>query len=276
MAGVKRRRNDDRPAIWVGYGKLLKLLRERAKLTQQGLAEVLGYSVELVASIEQGRRPAQEAFTEAAESALGADGVLITLQEDVDLARLPMFFRDFALLEAEAACRYSYDPLLVPGLLQTEDYARALLSVNFPPLDEAIVEERVAARLARQALLTRQSPPIVFVFIIEESVLYRQIGSREIHVAQLRKLLECARMRNVEVQVMPSSRGAHSGLNGMMVLLETKDRQQYVCIETQDVVAIRSDRDEVSDFYMRYGMLRTQALDSDESVRLIERVIGEL
>lgn len=276
MAGVKRRRNDDRPAIWVGYGKLLKLFRERAKLTQQGLAEVLGYSVELVASIEQGRRPAKLAFTKAAETALRGEGVLITLQEDVDLARLPMFFRDFALLEAEAVCRYSYSPLLVPGLLQTEDYARALLSADFPPLDEPMIDERVAARLSRQVLLARQAPPIVFVFIIEESVLYRQIGSREVHIAQLDKLLECARMRNVEIQIMPTSRGAHSGLNGQMVLLETKDRQQYACIEAQGVVSIRSDREEVSDFYMRYGMLRTQALDADESVRLIEHVRGEL
>jgi transcriptional regulator with XRE-family HTH domain len=266
---------DDRPAIWVGYGRLVKLFRERAGLTQQALADSVGYSYEQVASIEQGRRPAKAAFTEAAERVLRTGGALEVLQEQVDLARLPAFFRDFALLEAEAVSRFSYDPLLVPGLLQTEEYARTLLTAHFPPLDEETVDERVTARLARQALLTRKSPPIVFVFIVEEAALHRAVGGPEVVKGQLRRLLECVAMRNVEIQVMPSARAAHSGLNGQMVLLETTERRQFVSIESQGVVSVRSDREEVSEFWLRYGMLRSQALDTEESARLIERVAGE-
>ena len=171
--------------------------------------------------------------------------------------------------------RFSYDPLLVPGLLQTEDYARALISAHFPPLDDETVEERVAARLARQSLLTRTSPPIVFVFIIEEAALHRAVGGTQVISRQLARLLECSGMRNIEIQIMPTQRAAHSWLNGPMVLLETAERRQFVYVEAQDVVSVRSDRNEVSEFWLRYGMLRTQALSTEESARLIERVAGE-
>lgn len=266
----------ERPAVWTAYGKLLRLFRERAGLTQQELADAIGYSVEQVASVEQGRRPAKAAFTEAAERVLDAVGALRTLQDDVDLAKLPLFFQDFALLESEAVSRFSYDPLLIPGLLQTKQYAEALLNAHFPPLDEETIEQRVAARLARQGLLTRKSPPIVFVFVVEESAVRRTIGSLEVMRAQLAHLLACAATRNVELQIMPTGRGAHSGLNGGMVLLESTDRKQYAYVETQDVVSVRSDRKEVSEFWLRYGMLRTQALSTEESARLIERMAGEL
>jgi transcriptional regulator with XRE-family HTH domain len=167
--------NDDRPAIWTGYGKLVKLFRERAALTQQQLAEQVGYSYEQVASVEQGRRPAKAAFTTAAERILGAGGVLSALQDDVDLAKLPAFFMDFALIEAEAISRFSYDPLLVPGLLQTEDYARALFAGHCPPLDDDTIEQHVEARLHRQQLLTR-TPIVQLCFIIGEAALANPVG----------------------------------------------------------------------------------------------------
>lgn len=276
--GTTGRRGPDkeRPAAWSAYGKLVRLFRERARLTQQALAEAIDYSLEQVASVEQGRRPAKAAFTEAAERVLEAGGALRVLQEDVDRAKLPVFFQDFALLEAEAVSRFSYDPLLIPGLLQTEAYAQALLEAHFPPLPDDIVEQRVAARLARQALLSRKSPPMVFVFIVEEAAIRRVVRNTTVMRQQLEHLLTCSKTRNVELQIMPTARGAHSGLNGPMVLIESTDRKQFVYIEAQDVVSVRSDRNEVSEFFLRYGMLRTQALNTEESSRLVERMAGEL
>ncbi|WP_279328479.1 helix-turn-helix transcriptional regulator [Streptomyces sp. OS603R] len=276
--GTAGRRGPDqeRPAAWSAYGKLVRLFRERAGLTQQALADAIGYSMEQVASVEQGRRPAKAVFTEAAERVLDAGGALRVLQPDVDRARLPLFFQDFALLEAEAVSRFSYDPMLVPGLLQTEAYAQALLEAHFPPLDGETVEQRVAARMARQSLLTRKNPPIVFVFIVEESAIRRLIGNATVMRQQLARLLECSATRNVELQIMPTARGAHSGLNGPMVLLESTDRKQHVYVEAQDIVSVRSDRHEVSEFWLRYGTLRTQALNTEESSCLIQRMVGEL
>ncbi|MET7290593.1 helix-turn-helix transcriptional regulator [Streptomyces griseoloalbus] len=262
--------------MWSAYGKLVRLFRERAGLTQQALADAIGYSLEQVASVEQGRRPAKVAFTEAAERVLGAGGALRVLQEDVDRAKLPEFFQDFALLEAEAVSRFSYDPMLVPGLLQTEAYARALLEAHFPPLEDEAIEQHLTARLARQTLLDRKNPCVVFSFILEEGSLHRMVGSTGVMKDQLAWLRECTRLRNVEIQVMPTQRAAHSGVNGQMVLLETLERRQFVCIEAQGIVNIRSNRNEVSEFWLRYGMLRSQALNTEVSARLIEHMAGEL
>ncbi|MFD1659539.1 helix-turn-helix domain-containing protein [Streptomyces caeni] len=266
----------ERPAVWSAYGKLVRLFRERAGLTQQALADAIGYSSEQVASVEQGRRPAKAAFTEAAEHVLDAGGALRVLQGDVDRAKLPLFFQDFASLEAEAVSRFSYDPMLVPGLLQTEAYAQALLEAHFPPLEEEAIEQHLNARLARQSLLTRKNPCVVFSFILEEGALHRMVGGRSVMGEQLARLRDCTRMRNVEIQVMPTQRAAHSGVNGQIVLLETVERRQFVSIEAQGIVNIRSDRDEVSEFCLQYGMLRSQALNTEESARFIEHLAGEL
>ncbi|MFI1372328.1 Scr1 family TA system antitoxin-like transcriptional regulator [Streptomyces longwoodensis] len=266
----------DVPGVWSAYGVLLQYLRKRAGLNQQQLGDAIGYSLEQVASVEQGRRPAKAAFTAAAERVLEAGGVLDALQGEVDRAKLPRFFRNVALLEAEALSRFSYDPLLIPGLLQTEAYAQALLAAHFPPLDDETIEQRVAARLARQNLLTRKNPPVVFVFVVEEDALRRVVGNKAVMREQLESLLACSRRRNVELQIMQTARGAHSGLNGPMVLLESTNRTRQVYIEAQDVVTVRTAQNEVSEFWLRYGMLRTQALNTEESSRLIERMAGEL
>lgn len=270
----QRSPEDNRPGIWVGYGKLVKLYRERLGMTQQELAEALGYSVELVASIEQGRRPAQARFTGAAETTLNAGGTLAVLQDDVDLAKLPAFFQDFALIETEAVSRYDFEPLLIPGLLQTQEYARALFTAHSPPLSDEIIEQHVEARLSRQKLLTR-TPLVESCFIVGEAALTTVVGSGAVMRGQLQHLLEQGSMRNVEIQVMPSDRGFHPGHNGSMVVLETLEHRRVGYIESQDVGLVITNPTKVSTFGLRYGKLRTQALNAEESARLIERVAGE-
>ncbi|MHA4814522.1 helix-turn-helix domain-containing protein [Streptomyces aculeolatus] len=272
----KRINDDDRPGSWVAYGKLLKFFRTKAGLTQEELAERMGYSQDHCASVEQGRRPAKGEFTERAEEVTGAGGVLEELQEEVDLAQLPTFFRDLAVLEKDSVVRFSYDPLVIPGLLQTEDYARTLLSAAYPPIDDETVDEWLTARLARQSLLYRKKPLVAFTFMFEEATLHRIVGSRQVMAAQLRRLLECAESRNVEIQVMPSARAVHGGLNGHMVLLETVDGKQYVYAEVQGCVMSRVGRDQTGAFWLRYGSMRAVALSTEESIRLIEQVAGEL
>lgn len=271
----KRDENDDKPPIWVGYGKLVKLFRDKANLTQQALADAVGYSYEQVASIEQGRRPAKAAFTDAAETVLMAGGVLAALQDDVDRAKLPAFFQDFALIETEAVSRFSYDPLLVPGLLQTEAYARELFAGHCPQLSEETIEQHVEARLNRQKLLTRR-PVAELSFIVGEAALRNPLESVEVMRGQLQHLLQQAKQRNLEVQVMLTVRGFHPGLNGPMVLLETLEHRQVGYIESQETGVVVSDPARVSAFGLRYGKLRSQALNVDESARFIERVAGEL
>lgn len=270
----QRSPEDNRPGIWVGYGKLVKLYRERLGMTQQALAETLGYSMELVASIEQGRRPAKRTFTEAAEVALDAGGTLAVLQDDVDLAKLPAFFQDFALIETEAVSRFSSDPLLIPGLLQTEEYARAVVSAHCPPLSEEVIDQRVEARLNRQRLLTR-TPLVETCFVIGEQALTNVVATAAVMKAQLQHLLAHGTLRNVSIQVMPGDRGLHPGLDGSMVILETLEHRRVGYIESQEVGFVITDPTTVSAFGLRHGKLRMQALNVEESARLIKRLAGE-
>ncbi|MFJ4923594.1 helix-turn-helix transcriptional regulator [Streptomyces sp. NPDC088725] len=270
----QRAQDADRPPIWVGYGKLTKLHRERAGLTQQELASAVGYSYEQVASIEQGRRPAKSAFTDAAEEVLNAGGTLAVLQDDVDLAKLPAFFQDFALIETEAISRYDFEPLLIPGLLQTEDYARALFSSNSPLMSEETIEQHVEARLGRQKLLTK-TPLVETSFIIGEHALLGMAGSADVRRAQLQHILRQGSTRSIEIQIMPSEPGFHLGLNGAMVIMETLEHRQVGYIESQGAGFVITDPKQVSGFAVRYGKLRSQALNVKESARLIERMAGE-
>ncbi|MBQ1159056.1 helix-turn-helix domain-containing protein [Streptomyces sp. A73] len=270
----QRKREDDRPGIWVGYGKLLRKFRLAAGYSQEALAPLLGYSAEQVASVEQGRRPAKAPFTEAAERVLNAGGVLATLQDDVDFAKLPAFFRDFVLLEMEAVSRFEYDPLLIPGLLQTEEYARALFEGHVPMLGEEIIEDSVDARLNRQRILTK-SPLVDFSFVIGEAALRQELGGPETMREQYRHLLRQGELRNVAVQVMPLGTGFHPGLHGAMVFVETSEHQRYGYFEAQGIGHVVSDSMHVSAFALRYGKLRSQALNVEESAAFIRHLAGE-
>ncbi|SCF57318.1 helix-turn-helix transcriptional regulator [Streptomyces sp. Ncost-T10-10d] len=271
---TKTKEDSELPGVWVAYGKLLQHLRKRAELNQQALGDAIGYSLEQVASVEQGRRPAKEAFTVAADRVLAAGGVLEVLQADVDRAKLPQFFRNFALIEAEVLSRFSYDPLLVPGLLQTEAYARAVFGGHCPPFSEEIIDQHTEARLSRQKLLTRD-PLAKLSFIIGEEALRNPVGGAEVMRGQWQRLLEVGSLRSVEVQVMPAGLGFHPGLDGPFVLVETKELRRLGYIESQEVGCVVSDPAEVSTFGLRYGKLRSQALNVEASARLIERLVGE-
>ncbi|MER5850235.1 helix-turn-helix transcriptional regulator [Streptomyces sp. NPDC002012] len=271
---TKTKEDSDLPGVWVAYGKLLQHLRKRAELNQQALGDAIGYSLEQVASVEQGRRPAKEAFTVAADRVLAAGGLLEVLQADVDRAKLPQFFRNFALIEAEVLSRFSYDPLLVPGLLQTEAYARAVFGGHCPPFSEDIIDQHTEARLSRQKLLTRD-PLAELSFIIGEEALRNPVGGAEVMRGQWQRLLEVGALRTVEVQVMPAGLGFHPGLDGPFVLVETKQLRRLGYIESQEVPSVVSDPAEVSAFGLRYGKLRSQALNVEASARLIERLVGE-
>jgi transcriptional regulator with XRE-family HTH domain len=257
------------------FGGQMKLFRNRAGLSRAELGDRTGYSEATVASIEQGRRMPQQEFVEKTDRILGADGLLRAGLPYLLQSRYPTWFRDFALLEADAVSLYSYENHVVPGLLQTEGYARAVVAGSCPSPDDEEAESRVAGRLDRQAVLRRKPMPVLG-FVIEEAVIRRPIGGPEVMKDQLRHLAECARMRNVSLQVMPTRRYTHAGLEGPMVLLETPERRNLAYVEGQRGSFLISDKDEVSVLTQRYGVIRAQALSPEESLSLMDQVVGEL
>ena len=148
--------------------------------------------------------------------------MLKALKEEVGRARYPAFFRDAAQLEAGAVGLCVYAALAAPGLLQTEEYARAVFRMQRPVLDDDVIEHRLAARMVRQEIFTRRPAPLLS-FIIEEVVLRKPIGGIAVLRGQLEQILLVGQNRNVEIQVMPTGREDHAGLGGPFNLIDTAE-----------------------------------------------------
>ncbi|SCK10215.1 helix-turn-helix transcriptional regulator [Streptomyces sp. WMMB 322] len=258
------------------FGAIVKVFRERAGLTQEALAALVSYSHPMISSIEQGRRLPPPDFVEKAEEALDAFGVLRAAAQHVGRQPgLATWFREWARLEKEAVNLCTYECRLVPGLLQSETYARAVFDNRLPPLTDSQLESQVAARAERQRLLT-EHPGTPFSFIVEESVLMRRLGGREVTQEQLEHLLESGQLRNVEIQVVPADREEHACLDGPVALLETPQHRWLGYSEGQKNGRLVSDPKEVSVLQMRYAKMRSQALSHTESTSLLQRMRGAL
>ncbi|QPP08429.1 helix-turn-helix domain-containing protein [Streptomyces bathyalis] len=258
------------------FGAIVKVFRERAGITQDALAALVQYSHPMISSIEQGRRLPPPDFVEKAEEALDAFGVLRAAAQHVGRQPgLATWFREWARLEKEAVNLCTYECRLVPGLLQTETYARAVFDNSLPPLTDTQLELQVTARTERQRLLTER-PGTPFSFIIEESVLMRRLGGAATTREQLEHLLERGTLRNVEIQVVPADREEHACLDGPVALLETPYHRWLGYSEGQKNGRLISDAKDVSVLQMRYAKMRSQALSHAESTSLLKRMRGAL
>jgi hypothetical protein len=211
---------------------------------------------------------------ERAEQALGNTGAL--RKAAGHLARQPglaAWFRQWARLEAMAISLNTYECRLIPGLLQTEAYARTLFVNQLPPLGDEQIEAQWVARAKRQRLL-RERPNTAFSFILEEHLFLRRTGGVDVTRELIGHVLELAELRNVEVQVMPLERTAHAGLAGPMQLLETPEARWFAYNEGQRGGLFFSDPKEVSVLQMRYARMRSQALSLEDSLGLLQQMRG--
>jgi transcriptional regulator with XRE-family HTH domain len=256
-------------------GAQVAALRRAAGLTQRQLAERLRVDEETIASIEQGRRLLKEDVAARLDEILDSKGVLAAAVDnmpDVDL--FPRWAEEYMDLEREAISLSSYQNQVLPGLLQTEAYAFAVLSNDVPALTDDDIALRVAARLARQEILHRKNPPRV-CFVISEVTLMDRLGGDEVFYEQLRRLREWADLSGVTLQVMPVGRDFHAGLSGPFILVETLEHQRLAYAETQHGSQLIADPDMVSSLEDKYAMLRSQALNPKETKGLLDRLLGE-
>ncbi|TXL89267.1 helix-turn-helix transcriptional regulator [Streptomyces sp. IB2014 016-6] len=256
------------------FGAVVKAFRKRARLTQEEFAPRVRYSVPTVASIEQGRRFPTMEFVERAEEVLDAFGALRGAARH--LARQPglaRWFRQWAKLEAEALSLYTYECRLIPGLLQTEAYARKLFLDQLPPLGDDQIETNMAARTERQRLL-RERPNTSYSFILEEHLFLRNKGGREVTRELIDHILTLGERRNIEIQLMPQVKEDHAGLDGPMQLLETSDNRWLAYCEGQESGQLITDPKVVSMLQMRYARMRSQALSLEDSLSLLRRMRG--
>ncbi|QYX80541.1 helix-turn-helix domain-containing protein [Streptomyces akebiae] len=256
------------------FGRQLKLFRERAGMDRAALGSLTGYSASTIASFEQARRIPPPKFIDRVDEVLHAGGVLSTSKDEVARAQYPAFFRDAAKLEAEAVVLHVYATQAVPGLLQTEEYARGVFAMWRPQLDEGVIEQRLAARLARQEIFDRRPAPHL-CFVVEEAVILRPLGGETVWRGQLEQLLLIEEKRNVEIQVMPLCRQEHAGLAGPFTLMEMKDGRRIAYAEVQGDSRVHTERQKIRELERTYGSLRAQAHTPAESRLLIEKLLGE-
>ncbi|MQS07079.1 helix-turn-helix domain-containing protein [Streptomyces sp. IF17] len=256
------------------FGAVVKAFRKRAGLTQEQFAPRVRYSLPTVASIEQGRRFPTMEFVDRAEEVLDAFGALRGAARHISRRPgLAGWFRQWATLEVEAVSLYTYECRLVPGLLQTEAYARTLFVNQLPPLGDDRIEAQWAARADRQRLL-RDKPNTAFGFILEEHLFLRRTGGPDVTRELIDHVLEVAGLRNVELQIMPLERHSHGGLHGPIQLLETPDNRWLGYCEGQESGQFVTEPKVVSTLHMRYARMRSQALSLEESVSLLKRMRG--
>ncbi|MGX4689373.1 Scr1 family TA system antitoxin-like transcriptional regulator [Streptomyces sp. JNUCC 63] len=261
--------------VVVAFGQSMKTLRVRECLDREEFGRRLGYSASTVASFEQGRRIPLPRTIDRADEVLRAGGLLTVWKEQVERAQYPAFFQGMAALEKEAIELVSYSMPVLNGLLQTEEYMRALLGMRRPPLDEETIEQRVTARLARQDIFDRRPAPFLS-FVLDESILRRPYGGKAVLRGELEHLLLIGQKRNVEIQVMPLDREDNAGVNGPFTVVTRKDGKKFVYTEAQGIGSLQTDPEQGVLAAALYAIIRSQALSPRESLEFIERLLGSL
>jgi hypothetical protein len=175
-------------------------------------------------------------------------------------------------LEMESTQISSYESCVIPWMFQTGEYARAVIKGILPRVADHVLEERVAARLTRQEILTRESAPH-FWSLVDESALHRRVGGALIMKNQLRRMIELSALRIMTMQVVPFSLGAHPGLDNTFTLLEFRTPQlPVIYVENMAGVLYLERHSDLERYREALHYLRAGALDPDSSVRLIEHI----
>ncbi|MET8813878.1 helix-turn-helix transcriptional regulator [Streptomyces sp. NPDC004549] len=266
--------DEEAEAVLRAVGRQIRAWREAAGLTQPELGSAIGYSGEMVASVERGRRVPKPDFLDKADEVTRAGGKLSAMKADVEKARYPKNVRDLQKLEEESVEMGAYSVLHIHGLLQIPEYAHAMYAMRRPALTEEEIGRRVAARMARKEVFERAPRPLM-TFVQEEATLRRPVGGRLVQRKQLEHLLAVGESRHVEIQVMPTDREDHAGVSGSFRVLKLRNGNAVGYVTAELHSRMIGDPREVQTLEMRYGMIRAQALPRLESLAFIKNILGE-
>jgi transcriptional regulator with XRE-family HTH domain len=252
------------------YGYELRRSREAAGLTLAQLGSIVFCTGSLIGQIETALKVPQREFSERVDAALGTGGTFSRLVGLVLRSQLPSWFQPYAEMESKASYISTYQCQLVYGLLQTKAYARAVLGVEHSDR----LDEMVAARLDRQHILRREQPPVLWV-ILDEAVLYREIGDRGVMREQLAHLLSMFGKQWLEIQVLPFSAGEHAGMMGSFNLLRFGNDPDLHYSESYDQGHMSANPQVIRERSLGYARLQAAALSPRDSAALIARVMEE-
>ncbi|MFF4156323.1 Scr1 family TA system antitoxin-like transcriptional regulator [Streptomyces sp. NPDC001678] len=256
------------------YGTKLRKLRMRVGWTQKELAEKVFLSHSRIAQFELGKEMPSREVSEQLDELLGADGDLNDLWEYAQRFPPTDAFRQYKRYETRAVAMHKYQAHTVPGLLQTESYAREVMRHALPWCTPGEIEEKVAARLARRSVLLKEEPPLLWS-VLDEAVIRRPVGGPSAMRAQLTYLLEAIQAPNVEMQVLPFAVGGHAAMGGSVTVLSFDNAPDIVYLEGGAVTGMVKDRRGVARHSHRYDRVQALALPPEASARWIEKAMED-
>jgi len=263
---VKKSRDDHRvSALWL-FARELHRRRVRLKLSQDQLAERMGYSQAQISHIEQARRIPQPDLARHLDLLFDTGGLFAELWELINQeSSRKMQFHNYLHMESEAAEIRTYEPYLVPGLFQTESYMRAVIDAGRPTVLPDETNARVALRLSRQERLTGADPLPVWA-VIDEAALIRPVGGRTTMREQVERLHELSSQPNITIQVLPITIGMPPGMGRALVIVKFPTAPTTIYLEEETTALyIQDDFDQVEHYKTIFNYLQATADREDVS-----------
>lgn len=269
MPGPKKLDPSSSPRALLGAE--LRHRRESAGLSQEELGAPLFVSGSFIGQLESGTRRMQLDQAQKFDEVLGADGFFARNCVALKKSKYPHHFAEAAEAEAVAETIREYSPLLVPGLLQTEAYARAVFRAGRPTATEDVIDELVSARLERARLLADPTTPLLWV-VLDEAVLRRKVGGPSVMAEALRHIAGLAHQHRVILQALPFAAGAHMALEGPLKLMAFPDAPPLAYIQGLGTGKLQDDPASVTRYELTYDLVAASALSPEASLALIESV----
>lgn len=276
-------------ALRIALGSKLRQLREASGITREAAGYAIRGSSAKISRLELGRVGSKERDVVDLLTLYGVNDAE-EREAFVALARqanspgwwreygdvLPNWFETYLGLEQSASVIRTYEPQLVPGLLQTEDYARAIMLLRHLHVPYGEIERRVALRMARQAFLSRPGSPDLWV-ALDEAALRRTLGDRKIQRAQLRHLVEMAQLPNVTLQVLPFDAGGHAATGGSFTILRFSERglPDIVYLEHLTNALYLDKKRDTADYLAIMDNLCIQAASPTKTMNFLHQIIEE-
>ncbi|MGD3109020.1 helix-turn-helix domain-containing protein [Streptomyces sp. YGL11-2] len=252
-------------------GAELRHQREKAELTQEELGNRLFVSASFIGQLEAGTRRMHVDIAQQIDQILGTDGYFERNCTAATKSKYPDHFAEAAEAEAIATTIREYEPLLIPGLLQTPAYARVVFRAYQPTATGDVIDELVANRMDRTRLLDSPTTPFVWC-ILDEAALRRAVGGPRVMTEQLGQVADLFRRHRAIVQVLPFRAGAHAALEGSLKLMAFEDAPPLAYLQGLGTGLLHDDPATVAHYQLAYDFLGANALSPKESLALIESV----
>lgn len=267
--------SDVKTTSLAAFASQLRAWRVRMTWTQVDMGGKLGYSSSLVSGIETLDKAPTAEFAARCDEVFGTPGTFETLQSLVAREAYPAFFAPVIPFEREAVRIHGWELGAIPGLLQTEEYAHALIRSGRPKDSTDTIDRLVAARMERQGIVASDNSPLMW-YVLDEGVLRHVVGGPSVMAEQLDRLLAAADAPGIVVQILPFAADNHAGADGPIAVYEFAESPSVCYTECYSGGRIVEKRAEVADLMTVVSLIRASALSARDSRELIRRIRSEI